>query len=309
MSVSWRRPTVCGDNVRKTPLVAPFILEDRSIAPQSSCLLTLKGAIEMRFLVKSRNCRFLSALGLCLAALLLPAPAMTQNDNDVGVLPPNSRPLGKTYGEWSAAWWQFVFSIQTGPTGDNPLFDRTGSKCDIGQSGNVFFLVGAVLGSTQDAISRTCTVPRGRFLFFPIMTLEDNVAEEAQNPIVSTPVTADKIVALLDCLTIGGTGQFNGFNACDGVTRKFAEIDGREVDLTAFRATSPVFSIQVPPSPNLEETFFTSVSGKVSPVVADGYYLMLAPLSIGNHTIRFGGTYGAPLNTAVTEITYHLSVR
>src|SRR5262245_4497844 len=80
------------------PFVGPV---DRA---QSSWLLTLKGAIEMRFSLVSRRSRFLGALGLCLAVLLAPTPTMAQNDDNGGILPPNSKLHGKTYGEWSAAW-------------------------------------------------------------------------------------------------------------------------------------------------------------------------------------------------------------
>src|SRR5437899_1087429 len=52
-----------------------------------------------------------------------------------GVFAPSSKPFGKTYGEWSAAWWQWVLSI---PKRDNPLADPTGEKCAVGQSGPVW---------------------------------------------------------------------------------------------------------------------------------------------------------------------------
>ncbi len=78
-------------------------------------------------------------------------------------------------------------------------------------------------------------------------------------------------------------------------------------NLFAFRATSPTFRIRVPSGPNLEGVFgFPGISGTVFPVVADGYYLMLAPLSPGPHTLNFGGTFGAELGFGV-DVTYHLN--
>ena len=59
---------------------------------------------------------------------------------DSGILSPTEKHHGKTYGEWGDAWWQFVVSI---PTPNNPLIDPTGADCDVGQSGPVWFLVGA----------------------------------------------------------------------------------------------------------------------------------------------------------------------
>jgi hypothetical protein len=48
--------------------------------------------------------------------------------------------------------------------------------------------------------------------------------------------------------------------------------------------------------------------GTYEPTVADGFYLLLAPLKPGPHTITFGGTglfLGGPF---AQEITYHLVV-
>src|SRR5262249_9630524 len=88
------------------------------------------------------------------------------------ILSPDSRPYGRTYGEWSATWWQWAFSIQTP---DNPLLDETGAKCGVGQSGPVFFLAGVI--NVSGSAERTCSVPSGRALFFPILNFEDNPVE------------------------------------------------------------------------------------------------------------------------------------
>ena len=44
-----------------------------------------------------------------------------------------------------------------------------------------------------EVVSRTCTVPTGHMLFFPLITLKDNVAEEAQGNLIGQPVTAAKM--------------------------------------------------------------------------------------------------------------------
>ena len=71
---------------------------------------------------------------------------------------------GKTYGEWSVVWWQYVLSL---PNDQSPLFDPAGATCRVGQAGSspVFFLVGTPGG----AITRDdCKVPAGKVLFFPL---------------------------------------------------------------------------------------------------------------------------------------------
>jgi hypothetical protein len=245
--------------------------------------------------------------GLVAQLAIAPSDSAMAAGGNPRVLPPNSRPLGKTYGEWSAAWWQYVFSI---PHADNPLLDTTGAKCQVGQSGHVFFLVGTILGTTN-GVTRSCVVPAGKFLFFPLVNLEDNIAEETASNLVGQPITAARMATLLNCLVAGGTTPFGSpFSTCEGATSLNASIDDQPLrDLFRYRAVSPTFSITVPAGPNLEGDFgFPNISGTVSPVVADGFYLMLAPLSLGVHTIQFGGTLGSPLDTPLSEITYHLSV-
>ena len=64
------------------------------------------------------------------------------------VLPPNAHPHGRSYGEWAAAWWQYVLSVTSA---QNPLFDETGANCAVSQTGHVFFLVG-VFNETGTAV-------------------------------------------------------------------------------------------------------------------------------------------------------------
>jgi len=67
----------------------------------------------------------------------------------------------------SAEWWQWAFSI---PYSVNPLL--VDGKCMIGQRGPVWFLAGDGSGSGQ-AITRTCDVPEGATLFFPVINFVD----------------------------------------------------------------------------------------------------------------------------------------
>jgi hypothetical protein len=44
----------------------------------------------------------------------------------------------------------------------------------------------------------------------------------------------------------------------------------------------------------------------VSPAVSQGVFLMLRPLSVGQHTVHFSGDFG-PGNFAL-DVTYHITV-
>ena len=67
---------------------------------------------------------------------------------------------------------------------------------------------------------------------------------------------------------------------------------------------SPVFSVTLP-----EGNVVDVPSGTYAPLVSDGYWLMLAPLAAGAHTIHFKSSItGGPFAGTTTEVTYHLTI-
>jgi len=209
------------------------------------------------------------------------------------VLPPSSGAYGKTYGGWSAAWWQFV-SAQ--PVRSNPLSDSTGAGCRNAQSGPVFFLVG---GSGNTTVTRNkCIVPVGKALFFPLINADDfepgftplQVWEQLQS--FFGPIT--KLHASIDGVAVANLNPATTpYHVCAGPVA---------------RCSAPSFSITVPP-----ENIYGVPEGTYAPTVDDGGYLLLAPLKAGVHTITFGGTAklfaGTNEETEFSEnVTYHLVV-
>jgi len=109
--------------------------------------------------------RSVAGIVAVLVALVIAAPmAQAQSNVDPRVVAPNdARALtGKTYGEWSAEWWKYVFSL---PLNRNPLDDNTGRLCSEAQSAAspVFFFVGTLAGPSP---TRTCTVKAASFYSF-----------------------------------------------------------------------------------------------------------------------------------------------
>jgi hypothetical protein len=120
-----------------------------------------------------RNRYLQSSVALIALVLLLQVtPALAAKNPNPGVLPPNSHPFGKTYGEWNAGWWQWFFSV---PASKNPGLATNGAvDCRVGQSGNVWFLAGQFQSS--GSFTRSCTVPAGKALFIPLInSWVDNV--------------------------------------------------------------------------------------------------------------------------------------
>lgn len=199
-------------------------------------------------------------------------PASGNAASSPRVLPPNAHPHGRTYGEWAAAWWQYVLSV---PTPENPLLDETGANCAVGQSGHVFFLVG-ILNVSGTAVRTECVVPTGVMLFFPIV---NTIATNEPGEFVPSE--------LLPGLAAG---------PIETATDLAVEIDGQPVEgLERFRARSSIFGFTLP-----EDNLLGGQAGSCHPrdnvgpcvpylAAADGFYLMLPPLPPGEHTIHVHG--------------------
>lgn len=234
-----------------------------------------------------KNWRSLVAMvGIIVGLAIVSVPRAFADGPKRDVFPPDENVLGMTYGDWSAAWWQYVLSI---PTGTNPVLDTTGANCGVGQSsGPVFFLAGA---ATTDLVTHTCTVPAGKALFFPIINVECSTVEP-------TPFHGDNAQELRTC-----AGAF-----VDGVGISTLEvtIDRKKVhDLHRFRVQSPLFDFIMPAADN-----FLGLPGVTSgSSVSDGYWLMLKPLSPGNHVIHFKGAFVSGPGAGFSQnVMYNLTV-
>lgn len=215
---------------------------------------------------------------------------------NAAVFPPAAKLFGKTYGEWSAAWWQWCFSL---PTGGHPLFDT--ADCSAGQNGPVWFL-GGTFGASGTR-TRNCSVPDGKFLFFPLI---NNWADNTDCPQDSFTE------AQLRAIAKGNQDQATNLSCTiDGVP-----VAGLSDPLqTPYRATSPVFTYTIPGSDNLLSylglSCYTNAAGTPflvdADAVADGVFLMLLPLGAGTHTIHFTGAIGDQPSFS-QDITYNLTV-
>jgi hypothetical protein len=233
---------------------------------------------------------------LTLAAIsLLAASAAVSVAGNRNVSPVQADPHGASYADWSARQWQWVFSL---PTDHHPLFDT--ADISAGQSGHVWFLggtftlVGGTPGVTMGLADRTGTIPTGTWLFFPLVDAEDSAIEEGGN--------ADESV-------LRAVAKANA-DAVDPDSL-FCEIDGVPLaDLGDLRVQSPVYTVGPLPDNNILEYFgVLAPAGVSSPAVSDGYFVMLPPLSAGEHTIHFGGrAVFADESVFIEDITYHLTV-
>ncbi|MEM7583335.1 MAG: nuclear transport factor 2 family protein [Acidobacteriota bacterium] len=211
-----------------------------------------------------------------------------------GAPPEVGTTAGKTYGEWSAAWWQWMFSI---PAAENPQDAQGEIDCSLHQSGPVWFLAGADLGRTT---VRSCEVPAGAKLFFPVL----NVL--AYNQPGETLTVGDKRAMLDDFFGSGEVGS-----ALPHSCELEATINGQSIARFApgARVQSPPFTLNTGDGP------FGFPAGLIDrEAVSEGYWMMLPPLTPGEHVLKFGGrlcqagTLTDHPDFPPVEVTYHLDV-
>lgn len=181
------------------------------------------------------------------------------------IMPPWLKLFGKSYGEWGAAWWQWALSI---PADRNPVADPTGEFAEESQSGPVWFLP----GTFGTDVERSFSVPKYKFLFFPIYNWVFG------SGIFDCEPTVPGVPCDVDVLRAGAAAQTETAEVIE------VTIDGLPAsDVRRYRASSPdPFSLTYP-----ENSVVGVPAGTYYPHVTDGYWLMLAPLSKGAHEIRY----------------------
>jgi hypothetical protein len=236
-----------------------------------------------------------ACLTLMATSVFADPPFSPPGNPTVTIAPIDSKPLGKSYSEWAAEWQKWANSI---PLNDpkatvspyNPLF---GGPCDIGQSGNVWFLAG-VAGGTTGTVYRNCTVPKGTSLFFPIvnygyaaflndMPLETRtLAFVRQYATCSGPATS--ITAKIDGVAVKNPGNYYEQSV-------FFELQLPLDNILGLQGTDPS-------APGYAYGLY------LSPGADSGYYLFLNQLKPGTHTIAWNATW--PCGTQ--DIKYDITV-
>jgi hypothetical protein len=180
------------------------------------------------------------------------------------VVPPQSRPRGASYAEWSARWWQWAFSTEATEMGP---FDEGTVDCGVNQpQRKVWFLAGPF--NASGAVDRTCTVPVGTMLLVPVINVE---CSDLEDPPFFGATPGERAACVEADLFAFGDLEVT--------------VDGKQVDdLERFAVTSPDFA-------------FTGVPGNPVGLLGAGFstsrgvYVMLTPLPPGTHTVTFTGSF------------------
>lgn len=139
-------------------------------------------------------------------------------------------------------------------------------------------------------MTRSCTIPAGKSILFPVINSECSYSEDP------TLKTASD---LAQCAKVQNNPTTNlQATQHDGVSIK---------QLDKYRVTSPLFNLTFPTN-----NIFGSPVGTTQ-AVADGWYVFLHPLTPGKHELHFSGlTPGNPTtgtNNFSVDTTYHLTVK
>jgi hypothetical protein len=188
---------------------------------------------------------------------------------------PPAEPVARiSQAKWSKAWWQWAGSFDRA---DSPVADRTGRACHLKQNGPVWFLAGTY--GTQRTV-RTCTIPRGKYLFFPLINY------------VVMPGATDAFCASC-CASFIETAK----SITDQPSFLVLDLDGRRIGgLAKYRQfTTECFDMGALAEPKY----------RIFPSAANGYYVMLRPLKPGEHVLNFGGS----LPGMSQAVTYTLFVK
>jgi hypothetical protein len=168
---------------------------------------------------------------------------------------------GKNYSEWSGQWWTLLQNF----TSDNvPSGDTTGEKCSKNQTDpNMFFLFGSN-GNSLKAIERECNIPPSKAIFVPVLASECSDSEDK---------SLDTLQKRRDCVYDGTK---------DGIVE--FKLNGMQLtNLTNYYSEIPI-------NVSLPAGNIWGVDPGLAMEYTGGYYVILKPLPVGQHTIELKGT-------------------
>jgi hypothetical protein len=211
------------------------------------------------------------APGAALASTSFSAAQTTGTPNQaVQVYAPHTHGIG----EASADWWQWALAFSNDEP--NPFTDPTGDLAGLDQSGHVFFMPGVAGPGT---FARSVQVPAGKPVLVPLVVTELSTLEGAGDTPKEVRSADAAFADLIDSLSV--------------------TIDGAAVpDLFAHREVSPTFHFVAAPNNPIGDP-----AGDSGVAEADGYWLMLAPMSAGTHVIHSTGgvsSFGVTFDVTTT---------
>jgi hypothetical protein len=225
------------------------------------------------------------------------------------IAPRHSRPFGRSYGGWVAAWWRWAAQTKARA---HPLLDTT-ADCSVGQTGRVWFLGGDFIGDGSP-VERRCTVPKGTALFVAVTT-ESWLSTPEVACITADPwyraTPQDEEYALFEELILDAVKR------PDPIRTLRLSLDGRSAgDLRDFFVRrSAIFTARLPENNIYDALGFCPENIPpvlTAPDVAWGFHVFLKPLPPGRYTLRWKADLDhidVSPGRQRQNVTYHLRVK
>lgn len=200
---------------------------------------------------------------------------VSRESDDVQLFSNTDKPYGRTYGAWTATWWQWIMPISKDRS---PLLDKIGEHWNTNQpSSEVWFLIGNFARKDKTFPHRTIKIESGRSILFPVLNCMATFLEYQQLK------THDDLLRHVE-------------NDVNTVVKKELTINGKGHEAVRVPSDPRIFRVTI----NEDNAFEIMRSGSTD-AAADGYWAFLKPVPKGNYTIRFEGSceYGR-LNAGAT---------
>ncbi|WP_320823584.1 hypothetical protein [Reinekea sp.] len=173
---------------------------------------------------------------------------------------PGEEVHSKSLEDYANMWWQWTYTM---PKDVSPVRDITGENCHVGQTGNVWFLAG---GYGTSKISRECVIPQGKHIFFPVINM----------------VYYPRQKGSLSCEDAKSAAALNN-----------DELLSIEISLDSLVSSNPnharISSAECFDLLGLVPEEYKAP--RVYPSATDGFWIMLKPLSKGEHLLKFDAQY------------------
>ncbi len=213
---------------------------------------------------------------------------------------------GKTISAWTKDWWNWIIDGPKSPF--NQSDDTTGLLSYIHNNGPVFFLAGNdPFSSAGNNTNRYIVVSHNKEILVPLLNFIDIEGPGVTSAITDPPLSDSAYRALVDknlAAAVPDPSQVSLNLTIDG--KPFAsDLLKTHLETTDFFSMGPVKpgSLLTGLGAGIEAGFATDFNK------ASGYWAMLDNLSVGIHTISFGGTVTKDgVVTTSVQTTDHLIV-
>ncbi len=186
------------------------------------------------------------------------------------------RPFGFSYGYWTTKWWEWALSV---PISLNPVLDNTGQYADKNQTGPVWFLAGTI-GDENKIAYRTCIIPKKKSVLFPVI----NYIHTWEPKFKTNIELANHVQKDIDDIVVNE-----------------ATIDGQEVSIFRVRSDPQIFDLRVKEENKLDIPVGNTLAS------ADGFWVFVKSLDIGQHNINFHGACSGGIRNAAAQ--YQITIK